>query len=295
MTKSREISDILTGVDIEGTITATGSISSTPQGTLWGTANDGAGSGLDADLLDGQQGSSYLRSNTSDTFAGTLTLDGSLLIVNDGVSGQGDNRTHFNYQETGVNYIRGTNTVFSSPLDILSNNIVIDVNKGFNNSGAWTRNTTPSGYIELGPANASYGHIYTDRAAFYFNKQLFSTGNITAYASDERLKENITTVENGLDKVCQLRGVTFDWKNDVEEKGFIPERKNETGFIAQELQRVLPEAVVPAPFDHTGNAGDGVSDSGENYLTVKPEKLIPLLVEAIKELKAEVEQLKSEK
>ena len=104
-------------------------------------------------------------------------------------------------------------------------------------------------------------------------------GTITQNASDERLKENITSIENALEKVEQLRGVTFDWKDDVEEKGFIPYAKHETGVIAQDVQKVIPDAAVPAPFD-------------ENYLTVKHEKIIPLLIEAIKELKAEVESLK---
>ena len=61
------------------------------------------------------------------------------------------------------------------------------------------------------------------------------------------MKENIQTIEGGLDKVCQLRGVTFDWRDD-EERG-VPEMKTETGLIAQELQEVIPDAVVPAPFD----------------------------------------------
>lgn len=105
-------------------------------------------------------------------------------------------------------------------------------------------------------------------------------GTITQNASDERLKENITPIENALEKVEQLRGVEFDWKDDVEEKGFIPYAKHETGVIAQDVQKVIPDAAVPAPFD-------------ENYLTVKHEKIIPLLIEAIKELKAEVEELKA--
>ena len=104
-------------------------------------------------------------------------------------------------------------------------------------------------------------------------------GNVTAYASDERLKDNVTTIDNALDKVSQLRGVTYDWKDDVEEKGFLPSMKHETGVIAQEVQKVIPDAVVPAPFDN-------------EYLTVQHEKIIPVLIEAIKELKAEVAQLK---
>jgi hypothetical protein len=58
-------------------------------------------------------------------------------------------------------------------LDIVGGNLLVDSNNGIVNSGDWTRNTTPYGYIEFGPANASWGHIYTDRPAFYFNKELY--------------------------------------------------------------------------------------------------------------------------
>jgi len=105
-------------------------------------------------------------------------------------------------------------------------------------------------------------------------------GTITQNASDERLKENITPIENALDKVSQLKGVTFDWKDDVEEKGFIPFAKHETGVIAQDVQKVIPDAAVPAPFD-------------ENYLTVQHEKIIPLLIESVKELKQTVDTLQA--
>lgn len=74
---------------------------------------DAAGGSSDADTLDGLDSTQFLRSDASDTFAGTLTLDGSVIIQNDGVSGQGDNNTHFNYQGTGVNYIRGVTTNFN--------------------------------------------------------------------------------------------------------------------------------------------------------------------------------------
>jgi len=107
-------------------------------------------------------------------------------------------------------------------------------------------------------------------------------GNITAYASDKRLKENVETIPDALDKVTRLRGVTFDWKDDCEEKGFLPAMKHETGVIAQEVQAVIPDAAVPAPFDN-------------DYLTVKHDKIIPVLIEAIKELKAEVDKLKGSK
>jgi len=58
-------------------------------------------------------------------------------------------------------------------LDLGTNNLVVDQDKGIVNSGAWTRVTTPSGYISFGPANTTWAHIYTDRPNFYFNKDLY--------------------------------------------------------------------------------------------------------------------------
>jgi hypothetical protein len=126
---------------------------------------------------------------------------------------------------------------------------------------------------------SSNSNVWTARFAHNSNNWQFA-GTTSENASDERLKENITLIPNALEKIDKLRGVTFDWKDDVEEKGFIPYAKHETGVIAQDVQKVIPDAALPAPFD-------------ENYLTVKTEKITPLLIECIKELKAEVQLLKN--
>ena len=133
-------------------------------------------------------------------------------------------------------------------------------------------------YIALFRVSAGT-YSWTARNAHSNNDWQFR-GNLTAYASDERLKENIETIPNALDKVCKLRGVTFDWKDDCEDKGFMPTMKHETGVLAQNVASIIPDAAVPAPFD-------------DEYLTVKHEKIIPVLIEAIKELKAEIEELKN--
>ena len=122
---------------------------------------------------------------------------------------------------------------------------------------------------------------------------IYATGNITAYYSDERLKENITPIENALAKVNAISGVTYNGNDLAAEYGY-DDRSQQVGVLAQEVQKVLPEAVKHAPFDIATNA-DGVeySKSGETYLTVQYEKLVPLLVEAIKELTKRVEELES--
>lgn len=114
--------------------------------------------------------------------------------------------------------------------------------------------------------------------------------DIVSYYSDERLKENIKPIESALDKVDVLRGVTYTPNAIAEELGFVKEQQ--VGVLAQDVQKVLPEAVKPAPFDTMLFEGSEISRSGENYMTVQYEKLVPLLIEAIKELNIEIKKLK---
>jgi hypothetical protein len=96
---------------------------------------------------------------------------------------------------------------------------------------------------------------------------LTATGDITAF-SDQRLKTNITTIDNALNKVTQLRGVTF-----------IKDDKPGLGVIAQEIQKVFPELV------HEAN-------DEMKTLSVAYGNIVGVLIEAIKELKAEIDELK---
>ena len=98
-----------------------------------------------------------------------------------------------------------------------------------------------------------------------------ATGNITAF-SDERLKENIETIEGALDKVSQMRGVTYNYKSELNDG------QRGTGVIAQEMQQVMPEVV----------------QDGE-YLSVAYGNIVGVLIEAVKELKAELDQCKCKK
>jgi hypothetical protein len=110
-----------------------------------------------------------------------------------------------------------------------------------------------------------------------------ATGNITAaYSSDARLKENIVVISNALEKVNQLRGVTFDWTDEyIEQHGgednyFL--RKHDIGVIAQEVEQVLPEVVA--------TRDDGIK-------AVKYERIVALLIEAVKELNHEIKLLRN--
>ena len=129
---------------------------------------------------------------------------------------------------------------------------------------------------------------------------LTATGDITAYYSDGRLKENLQVIPNALEKVSKLTGYTYN-TNALGKQLLNNENDNDikVGIIAQDLQEVLPQAVKFAPFDRDA---EGNSKSGENYLTVQYEKIVPLLIQAIKEqqtqihsLTLEIEKLKESK
>jgi len=110
---------------------------------------------------------------------------------------------------------------------------------------------------------------------------VYSSGNITAYyTSDRKFKENIKNIPEALAKVRAISGVTFDWsdewiKANGGEDGYHI-RKRDAGVIAQEINNVLPEAVA--------RREDG-------SLAVKYEKIISVLIEAIKELDEKVRKL----
>ena len=107
--------------------------------------------------------------------------------------------------------------------------------------------------------------------------QIIANSNITAYgsASDIQLKENIEVIDNPINKVQKLRGVTFDYKKDG---------SRSTGLIAQELEEVLPEVVYETSDPH---------DDDNKYKAVRYGNIVGLLVEAIKEQQQTIEKLTS--
>lgn len=104
-------------------------------------------------------------------------------------------------------------------------------------------------------------------------------GDIIAYYSDDRLKIKLGNLEDALAKVNSLNGFTYK-PNEAALALGVDQDEIRVGVSAQEVQAVLPEAVKDAPVQNT-----------EGYLTVQYEKIVPLLIEAIKELSAKVEEL----
>jgi hypothetical protein len=108
---------------------------------------------------------------------------------------------------------------------------------------------------------------------------IIASADITAYGSpsDIRLKENIKPLDNSLSKILKLQGVTFDWKEDSETRQYT-NLKEDIGFIAQQVQEVIPELVRQ-------------NDNG--FLSLRDKGITALLVEAIKEQQTQIEELKT--
>jgi hypothetical protein len=135
---------------------------------------------------------------------------------------------------------------------------------------------TRSGHLGLS------GALGVGTAASGTNGEIRATNEVTAYySSDINLKTNIVPIENALDKLKQVSGVMFDWKDEeIERRGgedgyFV--RKHDTGIIAQEIEAVLPEVVA-------------TRDDG--FKAVRYEKLAGIIIQAINELADQVEDIK---
>ena len=113
----------------------------------------------------------------------------------------------------------------------------------------------------------------------YFGGNLNVTGDIATNYSDIRLKDVSGTIPNALNKVASLSGFYYTPNDLAIGMGLENGKINRVGVSAQEIQAVLPEAVRDAP-------------GADGYLTVQYERIVPLLIEAIKELKYEIEELK---
>ena len=126
-------------------------------------------------------------------------------------------------------------------------------------------------------------HEGGDNASRYYhfqeNGDAIFPGSITV-TSDVRLKENIRTLENPLDQILQLNGVKFNWKHGTDKKDHI-------GFIAQEVERIIPEVVITSKV----TIEDDESMRVDNQKSVAYQNIVPVLVEAIKELSDKVEAL----
>ena len=130
--------------------------------------------------------------------------------------------------------------------------------------------------------------IGVNTAASNVAGEIRATNQITAFYSDARLKNFEGTIDNALSKVMTLNGYYYTENETAKSLGY-DNNERQVGVSAQEVMAIMPEVVKDAPINFT----EGVPE-GADYKTVQYEKLVPLLIEAIKELKREINILKGD-
>ena len=207
-----------------------------------------------------------------------------------GVGYNGNASTQFS---AGFSFIRGSSSADGS-LAILTNaneRMRIDssgsVLVGTNATGSWNNNCwgvqtnngfTVTGHVTGTVSGTAYAYFDYNNSPIGSITQNGTTGVAYNTSSDYRLKENVQNMTGALDRVAQLKPVTYQWKSDG---------SNGEGFIAHELAEVCPLAV--------SGEKDAVDEDG-NIIPqgIDPSKIVSLLTAAIQELKAELDAVKSE-
>ena len=246
-------------------------IAGLPTGTVSGSAQisaSAAASGF------GGGGSSIptgtVSSSAEGDAQGQIKLNGANVDIN--LMGSGDSPTFNNLTVSGDLTVTGTRT----ELQITQLNIedkLISVA-----SGSTTSANADGGGFHISGSDVSMTWDDSNDRLFFSTGSFFSgsvevSGDVTAFStSDERLKDNVTPIGSAIDKINQIGGYEFDWNNSSEHSG------HDVGVIAQEIEKVLPEVVV---------------DRDTGYKAVRYEKIVALLIQAIKEQQLQIDELKS--
>lgn len=230
--------------------------------------------GGNAATLDGLDSSQFLRSDANDITTAQLTIRQS--SIDRFITPEGNHAGSF--RKSGDHTTNGIGT-----LEIQSDGGTGDSNLAsisLHCAGSYATNfhLRHDAYVGLGGWSAASWRWYV----YMPTGDMVAAGNVTAY-SDERLKEDVTPLTNNLEKVQKLNGVRFKWKDMPEIVG--NPNTYDFGVLAHEVEAVAPEAVHGSA--HT-------SPDGDPYKTVAYDKLVPILIEAIKEQQTQIEEMRVE-
>jgi hypothetical protein len=250
---------------------------------IWTSDTDGAGSGLDADTVSGYSVAKSVPSDAlfTDTPYTHPTTAGNKHIPTGGTVGQ----VLKNTASGTAAWAADTNTTYSADGDYgmtLSGTafrLEDDRRRNSSSTDIWSGNTHDYTWYDASVGIRWYT-AGTEDMRLTDAGDLHVDGDITAYSttvSDERLKHDIKPIENALDKVGQLNGCTFTYNADGKESA---------GLIAQDVEKVLPSAVTEKELPLK-------IDDGNEYKVLQYDQTIGLLVEAIKELTAKVNELEA--
>ena len=269
---------------------ASGYISIRPQGTPRGYIGSGSalltGAGDDEFIIRSEAWLDFCTGGNNRRMS--ISTSGKILIGTTSGSYTHDLGMRIRTNEVGANVLDAALNLEGSGGDFYAQNWTGPSDVGFGLLAVFSGTTDYLTYRYMSGGTVSY-----DRFTINDTGDLSCAGTLTESTSDERLKSNITLISDPIEKIKSIRGVEFDWKETTPDSvGIaIPHAgKHEVGVIAQEVQKILPDAVSHAPFDND----KGESVTGENYLTVNYKKLIPILIEGIKEQQTQIESLQSE-
>jgi len=237
---------------------------------------DGTGSGLDADLLDGQHGNYYQQASTAITTS-NIASQSVASAASATTASQLDGVAAANYLRSDTSDTVNGNLTFAA--NVLLNDS-IHLNLG-NSSDAELFHNGSNAFLDINTGDFKIRSGTTGKYLFDVSSGDFhADGNIisasTSVGSDENLKDNIQKIKEPLDILSYIKGVSFDWKRDGSASA---------GVIAQD--------VIEAGFDSAVSKQKNI-DTGDEYLTVDYNQIIGLLVASVNELAEEVKKLKGE-
>ena len=232
----------------------------------------------------------------SATATSISTLSGSVKTVTDALSGRVTTLEGTDISITLTGDVTGTGTItnlanVSFETTIAANSVALgtDTTGNYvaslvegtgvtitNNSGENTTPTIAIGQAVATSSNVQFNSLGVGMAASATAGRIDASGDVVAFSSSDRnFKENITPIENPIEKIKMISGNTYDWKADLKDvHGY---EGNDVGVIAQEIEEVLPQIVT-------------TRENG--YKAVKYEKLVALLIEGIKEQQTQIEKLR---
>lgn len=191
---------------------------------------------------------------------------------------------HVTGYSTGTETVVDTNTTYSAGSGLSLSGTTFSLQNDLRGE-AWLIGRDNNDYINVDTTQIDFVLDGAVDMRLYNNGDLHVEGNVIGYStsiSDAKFKDDVTPIESALDKVKALKGVEYVW-NATSKKG-----KKDLGFIAQEVEQIIPEIVT----EHTLSTGE-FADNPTQSKTIDYEKITAVLVEAMKEQQKQIDELKA--